>query len=263
MSVALFVPCYIDQFYPDVAVATLELLERLGLDVDYPAGQTCCGQPMANTGCTDQSAPLARRLVDLLADYDHIVCPSGSCTAMIRHHYADYFKPGDAKFEKVRGSTYELCEFLTDVVKVGPLGTPFPHRVSIHQSCHGLRELRLASSSETRHPDVRDKMRDLLQGLEGISWATAQRSDECCGFGGTFAVNEADVSVAMGRDRIADHVAAGSEVMVAGDMSCLMHLQGLIRRSGTPLHVMHIAQVLVGRPLPPHGSPAAPTLANP
>ncbi len=263
MSVALFVPCYIDQFYPDVAVATLELLERQGLEVAYPAGQTCCGQPMSNTGCTDQAAPLARRLVELFADYDQIVCPSGSCVAMVRHHYADYFEPGDEKFEKVRGSTYELCEFLTDVVGVGSLGTHFPHRISIHQSCHGLRELRLAGSSETRHAGVRDKMRELLRGVEGISWATPQRSDECCGFGGTFAVSEADVSVAMGRDRIADHAAAGSEVIVAGDMSCLMHLQGLIRRSGTPLAVMHIAQVLRGRPLPSSGtdgSAAAPTL---
>jgi L-lactate dehydrogenase complex protein LldE len=259
MSVALFVPCYIDQFYPDVAVATLELLERQGLEVVYPRGQTCCGQPMANTGCTSQAAPVAKRLVNLFADYDQIVCPSGSCTSMVRHHYADYFEPGDAKFKKVRSSTYELCEFLTDVVGVGPLGTRFPHRISIHQSCHGLRELRLAGSSETRHAGTRDKMRELLQGVEGISWATPQRADECCGFGGTFAVNEADVSVAMGRDRIADHMSAGSEVIVAGDMSCLMHLHGLIRRSGSPLAVMHIAQVLMGRPLPASDGSGFPT----
>ncbi len=250
MSVALFVPCYIDQFYPDVAIATLELLERQGVDVVYPQGQTCCGQPMANTGCADQAAPVARRLVELFADYDQVVCPSGSCTAMVRHHYADFFEPGDAKYEKVRSSTFELCEYLVDVLGVGSLGTSFPHRVSIHQSCHGLRELRLAPSSETRCGNVPDKLRQLLQGVEGIRWATPQRSDECCGFGGTFAVNEADVSVAMGRDRIADHLAAGSEVIVAGDMSCLMHLQGLIRRSGTPIQVMHVAQVLMGRPLP-------------
>lgn len=249
MRVALFVPCYIDQFYPDVAIATLELLERLGIEVVYPQGQTCCGQPMANTGCGDQAAPLAQRLVELFSGYDYVVCPSGSCTAMVRHHYGDYFAPDDERFEQVRGATFELCEFLTDVVGVGALGTHFPHRVSLHQSCHGLRELRLAASSETRHSGMRDKMRELLSGLDGIRWATPQRSDECCGFGGTFAVNEADVSVTMGRDRIADHVAAGSEVIVAGDMSCLMHLDGLIRRSGTPLRVMHIAQVLVGRPL--------------
>jgi L-lactate dehydrogenase complex protein LldE len=252
MSVALFVPCYIDQFYPDVAVATLELLERQGLDVVFPKGQTCCGQPMANTGCTADAAPVARRLVELFAEFDQVVCPSGSCTAMVRHHYEDYFPAGDPTYEKVRSSTFELCEFLADVVKVDSLGVRFPHRVSVHQSCHGLRELRLAASSETRFYGTRDKMRELLDKVDGITWAKPQRSDECCGFGGTFAVNEADVSVAMGRDRIADHLAADSEVIVAGDMSCLMHLDGLIRRSGTPLKVMHISQVLMGRPLVTH-----------
>jgi L-lactate dehydrogenase complex protein LldE len=204
---------------------------------------------MANTGCTTDAAPVARRLVDLFAQYDQVVCPSGSCTAMVRHHYEDYFEPRDAKYEKVRSSTFELCEFLTDVVKVDSLGVQFPHRVSVHQSCHGLRELRLAASSETRFYGTRDKMRELLDKVDGITWAKPKRSDECCGFGGTFAVNEADVSVAMGRDRIADHLAADSEVLVAGDMSCLMHLDGLIRRSGSPLQVMHISQVLMGRPL--------------
>jgi L-lactate dehydrogenase complex protein LldE len=249
MAVALFVPCYIEQFYPDVAIATLELLERQGLEVVFPAGQTCCGQPMANTGCSADARPIARRLVEVFAEFEHVVCPSGSCTAMIRHHYADFFEPDDKKFEKVRASTFELCEYLTDVVGVRSLGTRFPHVVSIHQSCHGLRELRLAPSSETRFSSTRDKMRELLDLVDGLQWAKAKRVDECCGFGGTFAVNEADVSVAMGRDRIDDHLAAQSEVIVAGDMSCLMHLEGLIRRSGDPITVMHIAQVLMGRPL--------------
>jgi len=258
MSVALFVPCYIDQFYPDVAVATLELLERQGLEVVFPTEQTCCGQPMANTGCAAQAEPVARRFVELFAEFDQIVCPSGSCVAMVRHHYADYFPPDDQRFLKVRDSTFELCEFLTDVVGVQALGTRFPHTVSVHPSCHGLRELRLAPSSETRFYGGRDKLRELLALVDGVTWAEPQRSDECCGFGGTFAVNEADVSVAMGRDRIADHLAAGSEVIVAGDMSCLMHLDGLIRRAGQPLRVMHIAQVLMGRPLSgPIRSPAA------
>lgn len=250
MSVALFVPCYVDQLYPDVAVATLELLERFGVDVVFPSGQTCCGQPMANTGCTTDAAPVARRLVKLFAGYNQIVCPSGSCTAMVRHHYHDYFDADDSQYIHVRDNTFELCEYLTDVLRISSLGVRFPHRVSIHQSCHGLRELRLGASSETRHPGVRDKMRELLSLVEGIEWKEASRGDECCGFGGTFAVNEADVSVAMGRDRIADHLHAGSEVIVAGDMSCLMHLQGLIHRQESPIAVMHIAQLLMGRPVP-------------
>tara|TARA_R110002049_G_scaffold47902_1_gene138348 strand:- start:35946 stop:36719 length:774 start_codon:yes stop_codon:yes gene_type:complete len=248
MPVALFVPCYIDQFYPDVAIATLELLERLGVDVAYPQGQTCCGQPMANTGCNAETAPVARRTVDLFAEFDAIVCPSGSCTAMIRHHYGAYFDANDSKFTHVRDRTFELCEYLHDELKIQQLDVRFPHRVSLHQSCHGLRELRLGQSSESMAPHE-NKVRNVLNLVSGIQWMTPQRSDECCGFGGTFAVNEADVSVAMGRDRISDHLASGSEVLAAADMSCLMHLQGLIRRENIPLEVMHVAQILVGRPL--------------
>jgi L-lactate dehydrogenase complex protein LldE len=253
MSVALFVPCYIDQFYPDVAIATLELLEQLGVDVSYPDGQTCCGQPMANTGCDHDAAPVAQRLVQLFADYDAVVCPSGSCTSMVRNHYASYFDQADAKFQHVTSNTYELCEYLHDVIGVEnlsreKLNVSFPHRVSLHQSCHGLRELRLGKSSETMTPRE-NKVRDILEFVEGIDWVEPDRPDDCCGFGGTFAVNEADVSAEMGRARIADHVAKGSQVLASADMSCLMHLQGLIRREKSPIQVMHVAQILRGRPL--------------
>lgn len=248
MTVALLVPCYIDQFYPDVAIASLELLERLGVEVDYPAGQTCCGQPMANTGCSDDAAPVARRLVAMLAEYDSVVCPSGSCTAMVRHHYGDYFAPGDPALAKVRSRTFELCEFLHDELQVEQLDVRFPHRVSIHQSCHGLRELRLGASTEAMVPRP-DKVRKVLSLVSGIEWVDLVRNDECCGFGGTFAVNEAEVSASMGLDRVTDHQQAGSEVIVSADMSCLMHLQGIIRRQRTPIGVMHVAQVLMGRPI--------------
>ena len=259
MSVALFIPCYLDQFYPDVAIATLELLERLGVDVAYPSGQTCCGQPMANTGCTAEAAPVARRLIELFDGYDAVVCPSGSCTSMVRNHYEQYFHADEnsdhgesvqdvQRFERVRSRTFELCEYLHDVLKIDSLDTRFPHRISLHQSCHGLRELRLGASSESMTPRE-DKVRNILNLVADVDLVTPTRIDECCGFGGTFAVNEADVSASMGRDRVADHMATGSEVIVSADMSCLMHLQGLIRRERTPIHVMHIAQVLVGRPL--------------
>lgn len=248
MSVALFVPCYIDQFFPDVAIATLELLERLGIDVTYPPGQTCCGQPMANTGCQQDTAPVAKRLVDLFCDHDAIVCPSGSCVSMVRNHYGSYFAADDKKFQHVSSHTYELCEYLHDVVGLDHLDVKFPHRVSLHQSCHGLRELRLGQSSESM--TVReDKVRKMLDLVEGIQWVQPDRSDDCCGFGGTFAVNEPDVSAEMGRARIADHCGKGSEVLASADMSCLMHLQGLIRRENHPIEVMHVAQILSGRPL--------------
>ncbi|QDT10560.1 (Fe-S)-binding protein [Planctomycetes bacterium K23_9] len=248
MSVALFVPCYIDQFYPDVAVATLELLESLGVDVEFPSGQTCCGQPMANTGCNAETAPVARRFVEIFADYDAVVCPSGSCTAMVRHHYAEYFAADDAAFQHVSTRTFELCEYLHDELKVEQMHTSFPHKVSLHQSCHGLRELRLGQSSESRV--VREnKVKNVVSLVNDIQWITPERSDECCGFGGTFAVNEPEVSTEMGRARIADHINVGSEVLASADMSCLMHLQGLIRREKSPIKVMHVAQIMMGRPI--------------
>lgn len=240
--VGLFIPCYIDQLYPQVGLATVELLERLGVEIDYPEGQTCCGQPMANTGCTDQSEPLARRFFKLFRDYDYVVCPSGSCTSMVRHHYDDYFRDEPA-FASFKHRVYELCEFLVDVLKVESISGSFPHVVGLHNSCHGLRELRLGKSSETVGPAF-NKARQLLAGLEGIRFAELARPDECCGFGGTFAVSEEAVSAMMGHDRVDDHRQAGTEVLTANDMSCLMHLQGLILRQKVPIRVMHIAEIL-------------------
>ncbi|QDU78887.1 Lactate utilization protein A [Polystyrenella longa] len=243
--VGLFIPCYIDQFYPDVGLATLEVLEQHGCEVDYPAAQTCCGQPMANTGCTDAAVPLAERMINVFAPYDYVVAPSGSCVAMVREHYTDLL-PLTNKLQEFQAKTFELCEFLTDVLKVDSISGSFPYKVGVHQSCHGLRELRLARSSETVGDDF-DKARQLLKSLDGISFAELTRTDECCGFGGTFAVHEEAVSCMMGRDRLADHRAAGTEVLTAGDMSCLMHLNGLNQRHAQPFPVMHIAQILAGR----------------
>ncbi|EMI56199.1 (Fe-S)-binding protein [Rhodopirellula sallentina] len=249
MNVALFVPCYIDQFFPDVAIATLELLESQGVNVSFPENQTCCGQPMANTGCTADAAPVARKFVEIFSGYDAVVCPSGSCTSMIRNHYGDYFAADDERFLKLRDNTFELCEFLVDQLGVRQIEGRFPHRVSIHSSCHGLRELRLAGSSEQMIPRE-NKLRLLVESLDGVEIMPITRQDECCGFGGTFAVTERETSVAMGLDRVQDHVGSGSEVMIAGDMSCLMHMQGLIRRRDMPMRVMHVAEVLAGRALP-------------
>jgi len=246
MPVALFVPCYIDQFFPDVAVSTLELLERLGVEVVFPVEQTCCGQPMANTGCFDETAPVARRLVRMFADYDAIVSPSGSCVTMIRNHYSEYFDDNDPAYQHVAERTFELCEYLHDELKIDSLDVHFPHRVSIHQGCHGLRELRLGGSSESMEPRE-DKVRNIMNLVHDIDFCELSRTDDCCGFGGTFAVNEAEVSASMGRDRIADHLSCGSEVIASVDMSCLMHLQGLIRREKNPIEVMHVAQILAGR----------------
>lgn len=245
--VGLFIPCYVDQFYPQVGLATVELLERFGCEVDFPEGQTCCGQPMANTGCVNDAKPLAQQFVRVFEKYEYVVCPSGSCTAMVRKHYEEYFH-GDAAYESLRNRVFELTEFLVDVLKVQHVGGRFPHKVGLHQSCHGLRELRLGSSSEVVGLSF-NKARSLLATMEGIEFSTLTRPDECCGFGGTFAVAEEAVSCMMGLDRLHDHEQAGTEVLTANDMSCLMHLQGLILRQKKPIRVMHVAEILAGRPV--------------
>jgi L-lactate dehydrogenase complex protein LldE len=241
MDVALFVPCYVDQLYPRVAMATAELLERLGCTVHVPDGQTCCGQPLANSGFPDGAAPLASRMVDVFKEFELVVCPSGSCTAMVRHQF-EKLLPGDAGALSLQGRTYELCEFLHDVLKVSPKGR-FAQKVALHQSCHGLRELRLGVGSERRLAPF-DKVKSTLASIEGLELVTLQRNDECCGFGGTFAVTEAAISCAMGRDRLDAHQQAGAAVITGTDISCLMHLDGLIRRDGRPQRVLHLAELL-------------------
>jgi L-lactate dehydrogenase complex protein LldE len=241
MDVALFVPCYVDQFYPRVGLATAEVLERYGVTVHFPEAQTCCGQPMANSGFFDDARPLARKMLEIFAPYDHVVCPSGSCTSMVRNHF-ETLLPDDPGVAALRAKTREFCEFLHDVLQVRPRGR-FPHKVGLHDSCHGLRELRLGSGSE-RLVEAFSKVRTLLAGIEGLQLAELARADECCGFGGTFAVTEEAVSCAMGRDRIADHERAGAEVIAGADISCLMHLEGLIRRDRKKLRVLHVAELL-------------------
>lgn len=246
MRIGLFIPCYVDQFYPQVGVATYRLLQHFlatsGGTIEFPQAQTCCGQPMANVGCTDDARPLAERFLQIFVDYDYVVSPSGSCVSMVRNHYQEYLHR-NPRYEELQHKTRELTEFLTDVLNVGHVAGRFPHRVGLHASCHGLRELRLAKSSEQVVPEF-NKARQLLAGLEGLQFTELKRPDECCGFGGTFAVSEEAVSCMMGQDRLADHLQAGTEVVAAGDMSCLMHLEGLSRRRKLPLKFMHLAQVL-------------------
>ena len=237
MEVGLFIPCYVDQLYPQVGMATAKLLERFGVTVRFPEAQTCCAQPMANSGFFDDARPLAARMIDVFAGFDHVVCPSGSCTSMVRNHFPELLPSAR------RVPVFELVEFLHDVLRVTPRGK-FAHKVGLHQSCHGLRELRLGSGSE-RFVAPFSKTRELLKAIEGLELVELSRPDECCGFGGTFAVTEEAVSCAMGRDRIADHERAGAEIIAAGDMSCLMHMEGLLRRDRKPLRTMHLAELLL------------------
>lgn len=240
-KVGLFIPCYIDQLYPQVGIATLKTLEHFGCDVEYPESQTCCGQPMANTGCTNDVGPLAKRFLEIFKSFDAVVCPSGSCVSMVKHHYDEYFTD-NPEFEALKAKTFEFCEYLTNVLEVKKLAGRFPHKVGLHQSCHGLRELRLASSSELRIEPF-GPARALLESIDGLEVTTLKRPDECCGFGGTFSVAEEAVSCMMGEDRVSDHEQAGTEVLTALDMSCLMHMSGIIRRQQKPIRVMHISEI--------------------
>ncbi len=242
MRVALFVPCYVDQLWPRAALAAVRVLESHGVEVAFPEDQTCCGQPMANAGIAAAVEPLARRFLEVFGSFEAVVCPSGSCTSMVRNHY-DAFLAGATGFEKLKGRTYELCEFLVDVLGVRAATGRFPHKVALHQSCHGLRELGLGVPSESMRPRT-NKVDALLRTLGGIELVPLARADECCGFGGTFAVTEDAVSVLMGKDRIADHSRAGAEIVTGTDVSCLMHLEGVARRDRQPLRFMHVAEVL-------------------
>ena len=245
MKIGLFVPCFVNELYPDVAWATLNLLQKLGLDVHYPPEQTCCGQPMANSGCTTDVGVLAHRFVDIFSKYDYVVAPTASCVVMVKEGYDDYFAGGNERFEKVKNSIYEITEFLHDVIKLDRVNISFPYKVGVHNSCHGHRLLGLGAASELNIPHY-SKIENLLRLIPDIEIVQLERYDECCGFGGTFSVVEPDISVAMGQDRIADHLRSGAEVMTGADMSCLMHMEGIINREGKPLKVMHIAQILAG-----------------
>lgn len=241
MKVALFIPCYVDQFYPQVAIATLELLEKLGCEVHFPKNQTCCGQPMANSGFEHLTGGCNDNFVENFKGFDYIVCPSGSCTLHIKEHL--HANKNEQTASTIRSRIYELVEFLTDILKVETLQANFPYRVGFHQSCHGQRGLKLSQMSELNAPQF-SKSGQLLSFVKGLELIALDRKDECCGFGGTFCVAEEAVSVKMGKDRIADHQKHQAEYITGGDMSCLMHLEGILRRQNSPIKVIHIAEIL-------------------
>jgi L-lactate dehydrogenase complex protein LldE len=241
MVVGLFIPCYVDQFYPNAAIATLQLLEKLGVEVVYPKNQTCCGQPMANSGFAHLTGGCNRLFMENFSGYDYIVSPSGSCVLHIREHLHD--SKQQSLSEEIGQKTFELTSFLTDILKIESLPARFPHRVGMHQSCHGQRGLHLSSMTELVAPTF-SKPGSLLRMVEGIDLVELNRKDECCGFGGTFCVTEEAVSSKMGKDRVADHVHHGAEYITGVDMSCLMHMEGILKRQGSKVKVLHIAEIL-------------------
>ncbi|RZS36511.1 L-lactate dehydrogenase complex protein LldE [Herbihabitans rhizosphaerae] len=227
MRIALFITCFNDTLFPETGRAVVRVLERLGHSVAFPVAQTCCGQMHLNSGYRREAAPLANRFVDVFERYDVIVAPSASCVATIRDHYVKLISSREVP------AVYELTEFLVDVAGVTDVGASFPHRVTLHPTCHGLRMLGLG-----------DRPERLLRAVRGLELVELPGARECCGFGGTFAVKNSDVSVAMGSDKARNVAATGAEVLTAADNSCLMHIGGLLSRARSGVRVMHLAEIL-------------------
>ncbi|EFL21691.1 MULTISPECIES: (Fe-S)-binding protein [Streptomyces] len=242
MRVALFITCVNDTLYPRTGQAVVTLLERLGVEVDFPPEQSCCGQPQFNTGYRHDTEPLLRRYATAFRDYDYIVTPSGSCAAMVRDNYP---RMGAKAAAEGRGQelsdlaaavvpkTHELTEFLTNVLKVTDVGAYYPHTVTYHPTCHGLRMLHLG-----------DRPRALLSAVKGLDLVELPGAEECCGFGGTFAVKNAAVSAAMGADKARNITGTGAEAVCTVDNSCQMHIGGTLARQGSAVRPVHIAEIL-------------------
>jgi L-lactate dehydrogenase complex protein LldE len=238
MRVALFVTCLADTLFPDVGKATVRLLERLGHRVEFPQAQTCCGQMHVNTGYLRDALPLVRRYAEVFGGYEAIVVPSGSCTGSVRHQHAMVARRyGDTdlarRAEDVASRTFELSEFLTGVLGVEDVGAYYPHRVTYHPTCHSLRLLRLG-----------DRPLRLLRHVAGLDLVELPDAEVCCGFGGTFAVKNADVSTAMLADKMRGVLATRAEVCTAGDSSCLMHIGGGLSRLNAGTRTVHLAEIL-------------------
>lgn len=238
MRVALLVTCINDTLYPETGRNVVRLLRRLGVDVEFPQQQGCCGQPMVNTGYLDEAVPVLRGFVDTFGGYDAVVTPSGSCAGSVRHQHSIIARrSGDAGLTRASAElsprVHELSEFLVDVLGVVDVGAWFPHTVAYHPTCHSLRML-----------GVGDRPTRLLQAVRGLTLVDLPRAEECCGFGGTFAMKNADTSIAMGEDKVRHVRETGAEVLVAGDRSCLTHLGGLVSRQGGGVRIAHLADIL-------------------
>ncbi|MGA8208905.1 MAG: (Fe-S)-binding protein [Nocardioidaceae bacterium] len=250
MRVALMVTCVNDAMFPDTGKAVVRLLRRLGVDVEFPMAQTCCAQPMVNTGYLDEAVPVLRTFVEAFAGYDAVVTPSGSCAGSARHQHSIVARrSGDPGLVRSVGElspkVYELSEFLVDVLGLEDVGAFFPHTVTYHPTCHSLRML-----------GVGDRPVRLLRAVRGLRLLELPGADQCCGFGGTFAVKNADTSVAMGADKARHVRESGAEVLVAGDNSCLMHIGGLLSRQRSGTRVMHLAEILAATDTVPDATAA-------
>lgn len=237
-TVALFATCINDLMFPDTPKAVVRLLERLGCTVDFPLSQTCCGQPFTNTGYFKEAMPSVRNYVETFEPYDYVVGPSGSCVGSVRDQHpmlaGRHGDPGlQRRVEAIVAKTYDLSEFIVDVLGLTDVGAYFPHTVTYHSTCHSLRVTK-----------VGDRPYRLLKAVRGLTFVELPDSDQCCGFGGTFSVKNADTSVAMGTDKIRNVLDTGAEYLVAGDNSCLLHLGGLLSRMEAGVTPIHLAEIL-------------------
>jgi L-lactate dehydrogenase complex protein LldE len=229
MRVALFIPCFIDQFFPNVGIAMVQVLQRLNVEVDYPRQQTCCGQPAFNLGYWDEARQLAGRYCEIFADAEAIVCPSGSCTAMVRNFYPELL----GKSSHATTNTFEFAEFLVRKLGVTDVGAKFSAKITYHDGCHALRELRL-----------KDEPRQLLRNVKGLDLVEMGEAETCCGFGGTFSVKFPMISYAMDEVKCASIEKTGAEYVVSADSSCLMQIDGYLRRQKLPIKTISLAEVL-------------------
>jgi L-lactate dehydrogenase complex protein LldE len=238
-QISMFVTCIVDQVFPNVGMSMAAVLERLGYTLVFPPGQTCCGQPAFNSGYRDEARGVALHFLDVFRDAEHIVVPSGSCTSMISHHYAQLFEGEPQRLEEIHRLEKRVCEFsrfLTDVAGVEDVGARLDAVATYHDSCHALRELR-----------IKDGPRRLLSHVKGLDLREMDTAEECCGFGGTFSVKFPEVSGGMARTKIESIKRTGAQVVISIDSSCLMQLEGAIRREGLPVATMHLAEVLASR----------------
>jgi len=235
MTVTLFIPCFIDALFPRAGISMVQILERLGHRVVCPEEINCCGQPPFNSGYWDEARPVAAKVLAQLANADAVVIGSGSCGAMVKKFYPELFagRPEEATARQVAARTWEFSDFLVSKLGVTKLGAKFPHKVTFHDGCHGLREL-----------GVKQSPRQLMNHVQGLELIEMSEAETCCGFGGTFSAKFPMISTAMGDVKCASAIETGAEYIVSNDSSCLMHLQGLLTRQGKPLKTIHLAEVL-------------------
>ncbi|TKB09947.1 (Fe-S)-binding protein [Desulforhopalus sp. IMCC35007] len=235
-KVSLFVQCLVDSMFPQAAEAMVSIFQRLQIDFDYPTQQTCCGQPAFNSGYRKDATVAARRFIEIFENEAVIVCPSGSCVHMVRHHYPELFADDPemlARAKTVGSKTFEFTQYLVDELNLSNIGAEFPGKVTYHDSCHLSRGLQINSQPRT-----------LLRHIKGLEFIEMKDSDTCCGFGGTFAINYPDISTAMVDEKIENILASGAEVVTGCDISCLMNIQGRLSRREENVKVMHIAELL-------------------